>query len=390
MFPLLTEAIEALDPPSDNASLVAMVALRDRLDAKVAQGVAEFDAAGLWELDHASSTTAWLRQQGMGAGAAAMLVRTARCVRTAPAVADAWLTGELTSGQVQAIVVNVSDRTAPLFAEHAAGVVPALIGLSVRETALAMQAWRAKADALFDDGEREPERSLHCSRTFGGQVELRGSLDPATAAPVEAALRVATSDDDELTGERTPAERRADALADICRFFLDHQSSASTTGRHRPHVNIVVPVDDVAQGRTLDGVLLDADAVRALLCDSNVHRVLSDGRSTILDYGRSTRTAPPPLFTAVSLRDGHCRLVPGCDRGPDWCDAHHVVPWEEGGETRLDNLVLGCAHHHHVLHRRRWAQRLDADGSFTVTTPDGRTWTTYAQGALPLTVRLAS
>ena len=320
-----------------------------------------------------------------------MLVRTGRCLRNAPAVASAWLDGRLASGQVQAIVVNVSDRASALFAEHHGELVPSLVGLSVRETALAMQTWRAKADALLEGkGERDPERSLHLSRTFGGQAELRGSLDPSTAAPVETALWVATTDDDELTGERTPAERRADALADICRFFLDHQNRASTTGRHRPHVNIVVPLDHLDQGRTLDGVLLDPDAVRVLLCDSNVHRVVTDGGSTILDYGRSTRTAPPALFTALAMRDGHCRLVPGCDRGPEWCDAHHVVPWEEDGETSLDNLILGCSHHHHLLHRRRWAQRLDGDGSYTVTAPDGRTWTTYAQGPLPLNLRLAS
>ena len=392
MFPLLAEAIEALAPPSDNASLSEVLGLRDRLDAKVAVGVADFDAAGLWDFDHASSATAWLRQQGMGASAAAMLVRTGRCVRNAPAVAQAWLDGRLSGGQVQAVVANVSDRVAPLFAEHHAELVAALVGLSVRETAIAMQTWRAKADAILDadDQPPEPERSLHLSCTFGGQAVLKGSLDPATAAPVEAALRVATTDDDELTGERTPAERRADALADICRFFLDHQTGTSAAGRHRPHVNIVVPLDDLDHGRTLDGVLLDADAVRVLLCDSNIHRVVTDGASTILDYGRATRTAPPPLFTALAMRDGHCRLVPGCDRRPEWCDAHHVVAWEDGGESKLDNMVLGCSHHHHLLHRRHWAQRLDADGSFSVTTPDGRRWTTHGQGALPLSVHLAS
>ena len=391
MFPLLAEAIEALEPPSDDASLAEVLRLRDRLEAKISVGVAAFDAAGRWDLDYASSTTAWLCQQGMSANTAAMLVRSARCVRNAPVIGAAWLDGTLSGGQVQAIAANVSDRVAALFAEHQTELVSALAGLSVRETALAMQSWRAKADALLDDGEPpEPERSLHLSRTFGGRAELRGSLDPATATPVETALRVAASDDDELTGARTPAERRADALADICRFFLDHQQGAPATGRHRPHLNIVVPLDDLDHGRTLDGTPLDADNVRALLCDSNVHRVLSDGGSTILDYGRSTRTTPPALFTALALRDGHCRLVPGCDRPPEWCDAHHVVPWEDGGETNLENLVLGCSHHHHVLHRRRWKQRLDADGSFTVTTPERRTWTTHPQGALPITVQLAS
>jgi 5-methylcytosine-specific restriction protein A len=173
----------------------------------------------------------------------------------------------------------------------------------------------------------------------------------------------------------------------VCRFFLDHQDTATELGRHRPHVNVVVDLDDVVGngggGRTLDGHLLDPEAIRLLLCDANVHRVVTDGAGSILDYGRSTRTTSPALFTALTLRDGHCRLVPGCDRGPEWCDAHHVVPWEDGGATNLANLVLGCSRHHHLLHRRRWDQRLAADGSLTITTPDGRTWTTHAHGAMP-------
>jgi hypothetical protein len=117
--------------------------------------------------------------------------------------------------------------------------------------------------------------------------------------------------------------------------------------------------------------------------------VLVDGKGSILDYGRSTRTAPPPLFTALVLRDGHCRLVEGCDRGPEWCDAHHVVAWEDDGETALDNMVLACSRHHHLLHRQHWRQRLAADGSLTITTPDGRTWTTTPAGVAPPRLQLA-
>ncbi|HUP86230.1 MAG TPA: DUF222 domain-containing protein, partial [Acidimicrobiales bacterium] len=350
MFEALVGAIEAMEPPSHNATLVEALRLRERFEARLAIGVGAFDTSGLWELDHASSAVAWLRQQGLTAGAAVALVRAGRCVANAPLLGDAWLDGRLCGGQVQAVVANVSERHSELFAEHHAELVPTLVGLSVRETALVMQAWRARADALLDRREpRDPERSLHLSRTFGGRAELSGSLDPESATVVETALRVASTDDDEATGVRTPSERRADALVDLCQRFLDHQDTTSTTGRHRPHLNVVV---DLAQrtGRTLDGVLLDTDTVRVLLCDANVHRVVTDGASTILDYGRSTRTAPPPLFTSLALRDGHCRLVNGCDRGPEWCDAHHVAPWEDGGETSLHNMVLACSRHHHLLH----------------------------------------
>jgi hypothetical protein len=51
---------------------------------------------------------------------------------------------------------------------------------------------------------------------------------------------------------------------------------------------------------------------------------------------------------ALKRRDGGCRF-PGC---PDtrFVDAHHIEHWADGGETRLDNLVLLCRHHHRLLH----------------------------------------
>ena len=58
---------------------------------------------------------------------------------------------------------------------------------------------------------------------------------------------------------RSPAERRADALDDIVRFFLDHQREM-VGGRHRPHVNVVVRptrLDRHAAGPNADRTHLD-------------------------------------------------------------------------------------------------------------------------------------
>jgi hypothetical protein len=66
-----------------------------------------------------------------------------------------------------------------------------------------------------------------------------------------------------------------------------------------------------------------------------------------------------------------------------------VVAWEDDGDTALHNMVLGCNRHHHLLHRQHWEQHLAADGSLTITTPDGRTWTTHASGTLTSTLPVA-
>jgi hypothetical protein len=86
-----------------------------------------------------------------------------------------------------------------------------------------------------------------------------------------------------------------------------------------------------------------------MLCDSALHRVVTAGQSAILDYGTSTRTIPAPLWSALVIRDEHCRF-PGCDRPSTWCEGHHLRWVTHGGPTELNNLVLLCSRHHHRLH----------------------------------------
>ena len=187
------------------------------------------------------------------------------------------------------------------------------------------------------------------------------------------------------SGVRVPgaAWRRADALGDICRFFLDHQHD-HRGGRHRPHLNVVVDFEDLAAGRPgrfVDGSSLSGPATGRLACDAAVHRAVVEGLSTILDYGTATRTIPTPLWNALVVRDEHCRF-PGCDRPPSWCDGHHVRWVEHGGPTRLADLVLACRRHHQLLHTPGWRAHLDDDGTFSVTHPYGGVGTTAPPRAL--------
>jgi hypothetical protein len=384
MLDVVLTLMDEAEVAADAAAIAEAVRVVDRLTAKIAEAVGEFDAAGLWDLDAATSMTAWLRQYtGMTSRAAAAMVQTARRLRSLPVTAEAWRSGRLTGGQVQAIAANVPNGLVRVFAEQEAELVPLLARLSVADTAVAMRHWRATALAALDGEGAPPECSgsaLYLSRTLDGRRELQGSFDGELGGLVDAALRLAATDDAE--GEaRTPAQRRADALGDVCRFFLDHQDDRSGR-RHRPHVSVVMTVADLEGGRPArlpDGTPLSAAASRSTVCDSAVHRVVTDGRSAVLDYGTATRTAPAGLFAALVVRDQHCRH-PGCDRPPEWCDAHHVVPWQQGGATSLDNMVLKCRRHHTLAHNQGWSEELDPDGTLHIRAPDGRSWSTSPPG----------
>jgi Domain of unknown function (DUF222) len=92
-----------------------------------------------------------------------------------------------------------------------------------------------------------------------------------------------------------------------------------------------------------------------------------------LDLGRTTRVIPPHLRKAVIQRDRKCRF-PGCEQPPSVCQAHHLIPWAQGGPTALGNLALFCRFHHIiVIHRWGWKITCHPDGTTTATSPDGRT-----------------
>lgn len=89
-----------------------------------------------------------------------------------------------------------------------------------------------------------------------------------------------------------------------------------------------------------------------------------------LDVGTATDTVPPHLRRAVTLRDKHCAF-PGCESRT--CQVHHIVPVSEGGPTRLDHLALACPFHHLIaIHEWGWKLVVNADGTKTAISPDGR------------------
>ena len=82
----------------------------------------------------------------------------------------------------------------------------------------------------------------------------------------------------------------------------------------------------------------------------------------MLDVGRKTRTVPSAIRRALDHRDRGCRF-PGC--GNRFCDAHHIKHWADGGETRLDNLVLLCRRHHRAVHEQGFGVKM-VEGTETI------------------------
>ncbi|MDY7106373.1 MAG: DUF222 domain-containing protein [Actinomycetota bacterium] len=380
----LSGLLEGLELDADPGSLRDAIACFDRFSALLADAVGEFDGAKLFELDGFTSTNMFLRHAGLGESAAARLTATGRRMVACPVTAEAYRSGGLRSGHVDAIVANTPERVLGQYAAQEDEFVPAIAALTTRGASTVMRRWRSYAEDALDAkrNETDTRREVSFSITANGRGELRGSFDPATAELIKTGLERFEVKNNPNEPARTAKQRRADALRDIFTYAVENGDDTSgTAGRHRPHVTIMVNAND-GDAWNLNGEPLSGPIVTSWLCDSLVNRLVMDADGVPLDYGRSERTAPTALWKAVATRDGGCRF-PGCDRPPRWCQAHHLKHWTEGGCTDLDNLALLCTHHHHLVHEKGWVAKLLPDLTLEVTGPDGRVHSSRPRGIEP-------
>jgi hypothetical protein len=86
--------------------------------------------------------------------------------------------------------------------------------------------------------------------------------------------------------------------------------------------------------------------------------------------GRKSRTIPPSVRRALQKRDAGCRF-PGCT-ATHFVDAHHIHHWADGGETHMENLILLCTRHHHLVHEGGFSLQKLSEGRIQFTNPEGK------------------
>lgn len=363
------------------AGLTAVHALEQQLAAIKLRLVREVDGRSLATAQGASSTVTWLRERlRVSAGAARRTVELAAGLAAGPpVVADALAAGTITVEQSEVITRAVADlpaevgdetveKAAQALVEQGRRFEPAILrrlGQRILHHVAPEVAEHAELAALRRQERRDRlRRHLSLSSPTGdGQVRLSGLLDAETAGLLHAAIDplcapTGTGDD------RTPGQRRHDALAELCRLVL-RTGELPESGGDRPQLVVTTGFDPLTRelgAGTLDtGSMVTPETVRRLACDASILPAVLGGNGQVLDIGRQRRLITGALRRALVLRDGGCAF-PGCDRPPRWCDGHHIRHWQDGGGTALDNAVLLCGHHHRVVHGGQWQVRLGADG----------------------------
>jgi len=99
------------------------------------------------------------------------------------------------------------------------------------------------------------------------------------------------------------------------------------------------------------GEALPQTVLERLICTAAVTGIVFDGKGQPLWVGRTHRHATEAQIKAIIARDRHCRGK-HCTSGPERCEIHHIVPWEQGGRTDIDEMCLACPLCHHNIHDR--------------------------------------
>jgi hypothetical protein len=348
------------------------------LEVERLRHLAEIERRGIHQRDGHLSAASWYATTfRIGWGQAKSDLRTAKAVEDMPETKKALEAGDVSLAAAK-VLVQAREADPEAFSRCEPDLVETARIHNMRDLQRVLTGWRQMVDrerGLDAEAELRDMRRLFTSRTFGGMVRVDGDLDPETGETLLTALR-AVMDAEARSGtedSRSPAQRRADALAEVCRQWLD-RSGRPVVGGERPHVALTVSAEALRnmQGSAeLDQVgPVPIEVARRIACDAAIVRVVTAGASEPLDLGRRTPVISSAQRRAVVLRDRHCRF-PACDRPPEWCDAHHIVHWADGGPTDLCNLILLCRRHHTMLHARKGFTLALEDGRPEFKRPDG-------------------
>jgi hypothetical protein len=424
--------------------LISMARAAGRLAFRMSQHAAAFDAAGGALAEGMPTTAAWIRHRAnMAPGEASALVKVGRDLRDRlPATAAAARDGLIGFGAacvISTALKSLADRD--LLAEADALLAEQGPDLTRQEL---IYAGRRVLQHLDPDTAQKAarqtwaDRSLTLSPMLDGAVSIYGQLTAEGAAILQSALAPMTTPmGPEDT--RTAAQRRADALVELVAKAAENGHAGQTTSTGLPPTLLVRM--DIRTLMDLDPSthLMDSDpataqkasALRAnrggeredrsaerpdqcdersaertgglrpripmaeldwggpilaqtlsrIGCSAQLVRIVTDGRSRVLDLGSSRRLASPAQNLARAARDNGC-VFPGCDRPPEWTDAHHVIPWSQEHRTDLAGLASLCRFHHQLIHEGGWTMTRSDDPEIVAQAgsgwvfwdPDGRPW----------------
>jgi hypothetical protein len=340
---------------------------------------------GAWAGYGIKSPAHWLNYYcGISLGPAREKVRVALCLADLPLIDTAFSKGEISYSKVRAMTRAATP-----------GNEDFLLGIAKHGTASHVEKLVRHYERVEKLSRDEHSKVQTESRKFSwytdddGMLVFKGRLAPEEGAVFLKAMEAVMHQMNEEKFQRerevpvepkapvTFPQKRADAVVRMAEHYLATAKEGSVPLNSGDKYQVIVHVNvDASREITTplsyleNGPVLSPATVKRLASDASLVTVLKDKDGNVLNVGRKTRTIPPSIRRALSIRDQGCRF-PGCCESK-YVDAHHIHHWCDGGETSLDNLVLLCRYHHRLVHEDGYGIEKDVAGNPVFLTPSGR------------------
>jgi hypothetical protein len=282
------------------------------------------------------------------------------------------LAGPLASGRVGADTVRALTRTAKAVAgtnRDTAAALAATLATAECEGVTAAKKQIQILEHTLDPGASVDLIARQRRRSFFRVVELgdglcrfEAVLDAVRATTLRSAIdlqaadwiRQAQYDHGQPLPEDVGSVEQINAHALVRLAEVFHLAPPEVRAAHFSPTVLYFASHDTDTAETVYGDLIPLSTIT----HPDAHRidVDDDGQPVAVD-GVEIDTAPAARLasreqrTALACRDRRCTF-PGCARPTTWSlNAHHVLPFSNGGPTVMKNLTLLCSEHHSLAHR---------------------------------------
>src|SRR5918994_1133868 len=301
-----------------------------------------------------------------------------------PSFEEALAAGDVAAGHVDAIASAIRDLDQVTAAEFFANADSLLdkaqtqgvdaFGQTCRDIARAVAAEHAAGSEVAElERQRAASKIKRWTDKQTGMRQTLISLDPERDkifwTAVSHALRKLRQ---QPAHAKTPWHQlEVEAVLAAC------SAGPGVAGERVPSLIVLCDLDTLRSGvhahtvcETDDGTPLPVEVIRRLACEAEIIPVVLNGHGEALTVGRSQRLATPAQRAAWRAMHRTC-IGATCTVPSEDCQIHHVIPWEHGGSTDLDNLAPLCSHDHHLVHEGGWTLQMTPDRIAAWTRPDG-------------------
>lgn len=183
----------------------------------------------------------------------------------------------------------------------------------------------------------------------GKVSRLSLTVDQHKMAEVESVARAHAK---KCHGTNFSKEQLADSIVDILIGTADAARVAT-----RRMIYAVVPLPDLAQisrgegddliVRMSDGTSMSGAEFVKTEFEAEGLAALVDRTEGPVDLYRTSRFASPKQRLMLLAKSTTC-IWPGCNKGAEHCDSHHIIPWARGGPTNVSNMAHLCKYHNGI------------------------------------------